>query len=84
MAESVVSEQRELERIKQNIKDGYLYFKKNNNRYHEFKRFVFETTLTASDITVLQQTEKPTIECNIMEAYISRLRGEFSKHVPSV
>ncbi len=74
----------QLERIKRNVKQAHDYFKHNYDRYTEFRRFVFETSLTSDDDTLLQTLSKPQIEFNIMEAYISRLLGEFSKQEPSI
>lgn len=76
--------QDQLERIKKNVKNSYEAFKRNNERFHEFRRFIFETSLTADDITLLTTLSKPQIEFNITEAYISRLMGEFSKQEPSI
>lgn len=76
--------QDELETIKTNVKNSYEAFKPNYDRFNEFRRFVFETSLTADDITLLTQLSKPSIEFNITEAYISRLMGEFSKQEPSI
>lgn len=73
-----------LKRIKQNIDDSYRYFEKNYKRFHEFRKFVFKTSLTEADVTVLTNVGKPNIEFNVQEAYISRLRGEFSKQEPSI
>ena len=73
-----------LEEIKDNIQASYEYFEKNNRRYHEFMKFVFETSLSEDDMTKLDILQKPTVEFNILEAMISRLRGEFSKQEPSI
>jgi len=76
--------QDELERIKTNVKKSYEAFKSNYERFHEFRRFIFQTSLTQDDITLLTQLSKPQIEFNVSEAYISRLMGEFSKQEPSI
>jgi hypothetical protein len=73
-----------LKKIQKNVKTSYDYFKPNYDRYHEFRKFVFVTSLSADDIAVLKELGKPQIECNILESYISRLRGEFSKQEPSI
>jgi len=72
----------QLEAIKDTVGESYQYFEPNFRRYHEFKKFVYKTTLTEDELTVLESLDKPQIEFNIMEAYISRLRGEFSKMQP--
>jgi hypothetical protein len=73
-----------LERIKKNIRFSYDYFKNNYDRYNEFIRFVFETSLKEEDVTLLVNLGKPQLEFNILEAYISRLLGEFSKQEPDI
>lgn len=60
------------------------YFQENIDRYNEFMRFVFKTSLTEQDLNTLDAVGKPTIEFNIVEAFISRLRGEFAKQEPSL
>lgn len=76
--------QDELPRIKKNVKNAYMYFKPNHERFDYFRRFVFDTSLDESDKTALMALNKPCIEFNVLEAMISRLRGEFSKQEPSV
>lgn len=76
--------QDQLDRIKGNCKTYYDYFKPNFDRFHEFRRFVFSSNLSDDDITLLQMLQKPQLEFNILEAYISRLRGEFARQMPSI
>lgn len=83
MAEVAKKYQDELKRIKDNIEQSYLYFKDNYDRFNFFRKFVFQTSLTDEDIALLKELDKPQIEFNIQEAYISRLLGEFSKQEPS-
>lgn len=73
-----------LPNIKKYVKQDYSFFKDNRARYNEFRRFVFKTSLSDGDEAVLDATGKPQLEFNILEAYISRLRGEFSKQEPSI
>lgn len=74
----------QLERIKKNVRQAYDYFKDNYDRYNEFIRFVFECSLREEEITLLSQLSKPQLEFNVLEAYISRLLGEFSKQEPDI
>lgn len=69
--------------IRGDIEKGYLYFKKNYKLYNDFIRFVFKTSLTPADRSVNQEIQKPNMEFNILEAFISRLCGEFSKMDPA-
>lgn len=73
-----------LDRVKCNVKTFYDYFKPNYDCFHEFRRFVFKSSLSDDDINLLQQLQKPQLEFNILEAYISRLRGEFARQQPSI
>ncbi len=76
--------QAQLERIKTNISRSHDYFKPNYDRYNEFRRFVFESSLKEEEITLLMTLSKPQLEFNVLEAYISRLLGEFSKQEPDI
>lgn len=78
------SHQAQLMRLKKDVRNTYNYWKPNYDSFNEFRRFVFDTSLTDDDKMVLDALKKPQIEFNILEAYISRLRGEFSKQEPSV
>lgn len=74
----------ELKRLKANVEMSRQYFQENYDRFNEFRKFVFETTLSDDDITNLQDIQKPILEFNILEPYISRLCGEFSKQEPQI
>jgi len=74
----------ELDRIKKNINTSYQYFKPNYDRFHQYRRLVFMSSLTEEDRNILIGRKMPTLEFNILEAYISRLLGEFAKHEPSI
>lgn len=76
--------QDQLDRIKTKIRRSHDYFKPNYDRYNEFKRFVFESSLKEEEITLLMTLSKPQLEFNVLEAYISRLLGEFSKQEPDI
>lgn len=72
----------QLDKIKDSVEQAYTYFRPNYERFHQFMRFVYKSTLTEDDIAVLTTLGRPQIEFNMMEAYISRLRGEFSRMEP--
>lgn len=74
----------QFERIKSNIDNSWQNFQKNIDRYNEFQRFVFVTSISESQSTVLGELKRPKVEFNILEAFISRLIGEFSKSEPSI
>lgn len=73
-----------LTRIKKTVRNAHDYFKDNYDRYNEFRKFVFESSLTEDEITLLMTMNRPQLEFNVLEAYISRLLGEFSKQEPDI
>lgn len=73
-----------LEDLKDKVEDWNLYFRSNFERYKEFIRFVFKSTLTDQEIETLQNINKPTLQFNILESFISKLRGEFAKQQPGL
>lgn len=74
----------QLKRIKRNIETSNIAFDKNNKRFHEFFKFVFQTAINSNDESSLKTAGKPILECNITNAPVSRLCGEFSKQMPSI
>jgi hypothetical protein len=72
-----------LPELKRYVEQSYSYFYRNYRRFNEFKRFVFKTALTNDDITNLRALMKPNIEFNVLEAFISRLRGQFAEYEPN-
>ena len=74
----------QLNRIKKNVQTSYIYFNDNYKRYRDYRRYVFKESVSEQQRTVLQQLNRPVVEFNILEAYISRLLGEFSKHEPGI
>lgn len=73
-----------LARIKKTVRNTHDYFKHNYDRFNEFRQFVFEQSLTNDEITLLMSMNRPQLEFNVLEAYISRLLGEFSKQEPDI
>jgi hypothetical protein len=74
----------QLQRIKANVKDSHDYFKENYKRFHWFKNFTFNTSLSSADTALNQELNRPQIEFNLMEAKINRLLGEFAKQEPGI
>jgi hypothetical protein len=74
----------DLTRIKRNVESAYLYFKPNYDLYNNMRKHVFDTSLDSETIALLKTLKKPQLEFNVQEAFISRLRGEFSKQEPSI
>lgn len=76
--------QGDLARIKKVVRNAHDYFNHNYDCYNEFRKFVFESSLTNDEITLLQTMGRPQLEFNVLEAYLSRLLGEFSKQEPDI
>ncbi len=73
-----------LARIKQNIATSYLYFRDNYERFRRFQTYVFKESINDQQRAFLRKNVRPIVEVNILEAFISTLRGEFSEHEPSI
>lgn len=84
MREVAEKHRNRLKELKENVEKSRRFFEKNYARYTEFMKFVFYESLTQQDKNILEELGKPTIEFNILEAYVSRLRGEFAKQQPSL
>lgn len=82
--EVALRHQNYLQTLKDNIEKSVEYFRDNAERYNSTRKFVFCSNLDPDDISLLKTLKKPTIEFNIQEAFVSRLRGEFSKQEPSI
>lgn len=70
---------KEFDNIKGDIEKGWLYFQNNYKIFNDFMRFVFKSTMVPAETSVNQELQKPNMEWNIIEAFVSRLCGEFSK-----
>lgn len=84
MAEIAKKHTDRLKKLKKSVEEAQEYFGDNVKRYHEFTSFVFKSSLSDNEASTLAERGLPTIEFNILEAYISRLRGEFAKQQPSL
>ena len=73
-----------LKGLKKSVEEAQQYFNDNVQRYEKFTKFVFKTSIDDMEMGTLADRGMPTIEFNILEAYISRLRGEFVKQQPSL
>lgn len=80
---SLEIDQSELKRIKENVESSREYFKSNYDRYNRSRKFLFKSAMDDAEIGTLQRMNKPPVEFNIGEAYVSRLLGEFSQQEPS-
>lgn len=76
--------QAHLPKIKDTMRNAHDYFRDNYDRFTSFRKFIFESSLTEDEITLLMTMNRPQLECNILEAYLNRLLGEFSKQEPDI
>ena len=72
-------QRKKFEVAKKNIDKSYQYFRPNYERFNKFNHMTFVSTLTETEKMWLQSKNRPFMEFNIMEPYLSRLRGEFAK-----
>jgi len=72
-----------LGKLKKSVEESYEYFRRNYDRFNDFIRFVFVSTLTSDDISKLKTVGKPPLTFNILEAFVSKERGEFMQQEPS-
>src|SRR5579872_6852827 len=84
MAEIAKKYSDKLPDLKKTVEEAHRYFEENASRFNKFMKFVFKSSLNQQEVAALMTTGKPTIEFNILEAYISRQRGEFAKHEPMI
>jgi hypothetical protein len=71
-------------RIKDNIQEAFVYFKKNRDYYNETRKFVLKSNITPEQESALDELQRPCLQFNVLEAYVSRLLGEFSKQSPGI
>lgn len=78
-----MSDNKKLDELKKNVRHWHQYFNENFNRYHLCRSFLYKSNLTNDQKNNLGVLQKPAFEFNVLEAYVSRLVGEFSKQEPS-
>lgn len=73
---------KKLDAIKEDVNQSYTYNHRNVQRFKDFINLVFNSSLTQRDIAELQKLQKPQMEFNVLESYISRLIGDFQQNEP--
>jgi hypothetical protein len=76
MREIAARHLKQLERIKENIDKWREFFQDNNTFWHDYKRFLYISSINVRDQKYLSRVRKPQLEFNILEAYVSRQKGE--------
>ncbi len=74
----------QLARIKANVQDSYQYFSHNYDHFNKMMKFIMKTSLSDDEVSMYKELGRPTLEFNILEAYGSRILGEFTKQEPSI
>lgn len=72
-----------LESLKRDVKAWYTYWQDNIRIFHKSSNFLYYSNLSQQEKNALNSLQRPPLEFNILEAYCSRLVGEFSKQEPS-
>lgn len=72
-----------LNELKQKVQAWTDYFQENIQRFHVNKKFIFVSSVEGDKYN-LNAIEKPSFDVNVLEAYMSRLRGEFGIQNPGV
>jgi hypothetical protein len=73
-----------LESLKDSVKRWHEYWQQNIIRFQQQKKFVYYSTISEDEKAALDDIGQPKIQCNIIEAFLSRICGEFSKQEPSM
>lgn len=76
--------QDELPGLKKLVQKTKTSFNENYKRFNEFRKFVYETTITQGEKEVNETLNRDDLEFNVVTAYLSRMCGEFSKQEPSI
>jgi hypothetical protein len=75
--------QDQLDRLKKNVEGWFRYFRSNNQRYTESRSFLFKTGLDMNDRGIADELQRPQLEVNVLETYVSHMVGEMAKQTPS-
>lgn len=70
-------------RIKRNVEAAKKSWKENSERFKMCRDFLFKTALDMNDRGISDELQRPLLEVNVLETYISHLLGEFGAHTPS-
>lgn len=70
--------------IKTNIQNSHEAFKENCDNYFKWQRQIFKTMMDDKERSILTDLNKPLLEANIIESFMSRQVGEFVMHQPSI
>jgi len=72
-----------LKSLKEDVVAWYDYWEDNMKIFHKSKNFIYYSNLSKQEKNALNDLQRPPLESNVLEAYISRLVGEFSKQEPN-
>lgn len=75
--------QKKLKEIKSNIEMSWNLNRENALRFNRFRSMVFRSTLTDEEMRKNESLDRPALRYNIMEAFASRICGDYSSADPS-
>jgi len=79
-----MASQKTHKKIKKDIESSFTFFNENIKNHKKNMRFSFKETITDMERSRLSVVNKPDIEVNYVQAYLSRFLGEFKMLSPSV
>lgn len=76
--------QTKLKSIKRDVKSSWDNFRHNYDLFNKFKMFLYKSNWTENQRAGLNSVGKPDMEFNVLQSFVDRLLGEFSKQEPSI
>ncbi len=76
--------QKKYSKIEKNITESEKFFKNMKTTFHQSRYFLYKTTLSDADMSLLSSLQKPQLQFNILTSHISRLVGEFIDNTPGI
>lgn len=74
----------ELSKLRECVSQSYKYYERPREIFNNTRKFVLKSNISEGDKANLKTLNKPVLQFNALEAYVSRLLGEFSKQEPSL
>lgn len=74
----------ELPELREGVRESYRFLEKARKKFNDVRKFVLKSNITEADKANLKELKKPVLEFNALEAYVSRLLGEFAAQEPSL
>ena len=81
---SIVNDEKKLKSIKKMINAAVKSFDENCKIFHNNRNFLFISNIDADNRLILKKLGDPVAEFNVLNAYVSRLLGEYAKQRISI